>query len=61
MLLAGVLKIGEAARVCLFILPYLCLPAFAAWRELQPLERARVAYAVAGFGSVMQLFGFYQW
>jgi len=61
MLLAGALKIGEAARVCLFILPYLCLPAFAAWRELEPTAQDRVAYGVLGFGCVMQLFGFYQW
>jgi hypothetical protein len=61
MLLAGALKIGEAARVCLFILPYLCLPAFAAWRELDQRSRARVAYSVLGFGIALQLFGFYQW
>jgi len=61
MLLAGALKIGEAARVCLFIVPYLCLPAFAAWRELQQRERDRVAYGVLGFGCLMQLMGFYQW
>jgi hypothetical protein len=61
MLLAGALKIGEAARVCLFILPYLCLPAFAAWRALDDTARARVAYSVLGFGAFMQLFGFYQW
>ncbi len=61
MLLAGALKIGEAARVCLFILPYLCLPAFAAWRGLDDTGRARVAHAVLGFGIFLQLFGFYQW
>lgn len=61
MLLAGALKIGEAARVCLFILPYLALPALAAWRELDQSGRTRVAYSVVGFGIVFQLFGFYQW
>jgi hypothetical protein len=60
-LLAGALKIGEAARACLFILPYLALPALAYWRELSDQERFRVASGVWGFGLVMQLFGFYQW
>jgi hypothetical protein len=61
MLLAGALKIGEAARVCLFIVPYLCLPAFAAWSELLQRDQDRVAYGVLGFGCLMQLVGFYQW
>jgi hypothetical protein len=61
MLLAGALKIGEAARVCLFIVPYLCLPAFAAWQKLEQTGQARVAHAVLAFGCAMQLFGFYQW
>jgi len=61
MLLAGALKIGEAARVCLFIVPYLCLPAFATWRGLTDAARARVAQALLGFGIFLQLFGFYQW
>jgi len=61
MLLAGALKIGEAARVCLFIVPYLCLPAFAAWQKLEQLQRGRVAYAVLASGVAFQLFGFYQW
>lgn len=60
-LLAGALKIGEAARVCLFILPYLFLPTMAAFRELAAPGRARVAYAVAGFGAALQLLGFFQW
>jgi hypothetical protein len=61
MLLAGALKIGEAARVCLFILPYLALPAWAAWAELDSSSRTRTAYSLVGFGIAMQLFGFYQW
>lgn len=61
MLLAGALKIGEAARVCLFIVPYLCLPAFAAWKNLEPAGRDRAAFSVLAFGAVFQLFGFYQW
>ncbi len=61
LLLTGVYKIGEAARICLFILPYLSLPVAAALRELDTASRARVAYAVAGYGVFMQLFGFYQW
>ena len=61
MLLAGALKIGEAARVCLFILPYLALPAFSAWQALDERARARVAQALLGYGILLQLFGFYQW
>jgi len=61
MLLAGALKIGEAARVCLFILPYLSLPALAAWQALDERARGRVAYAMVAYGMALQLFGFYQW
>jgi hypothetical protein len=61
LLLTGSYKIGEAARICLFILPCLLLPVLAAFRALDAASRARVAYAVAGYGLVMQLFGFYQW
>ena len=61
MLGSAALKIGEAARVCLFIVPYLCLPAFAAWQTLEPAGRDRAAFSVLAFGVVFQLFGFYQW
>lgn len=61
LLLSGALKIGEAARVCLFILPYLFLPVVAAYRRLDQQGRNACAYAVAGWGAVMQLIGFYQW
>ena len=61
MLLSGAMKIGEAARICLFILPYLSLPVIAALRELRPADQFRVAQAVFAWGLVMQLFGFYQW
>jgi hypothetical protein len=60
-LLTGAFKIGEAARICLFILPYLLLPVIAAFRALDDAGRARTAYSVLSFGVVMQLFGFYQW
>jgi hypothetical protein len=60
-LLSGAFKIGEAARICLFLLPYLLLPVVAAFRELDDAGRARTAYSVLGAGVVMQLFGFYQW
>ena len=61
-LLSGAMKIGEAARICLFILPYLLLPVIAAWRgaPLGP-DQFRVAQAVFAWGLLMQLFGFYQW
>jgi hypothetical protein len=60
-LLSGAMKIGEAARICLFILPYLLLPVIAAWRELRVADQFRVAQAVFAWGLLMQLFGFYQW
>jgi hypothetical protein len=60
-LLSGAMKIGEAARICLFILPYLLLPVMAAWRELRSADQFRVAQAVFAWGLLMQLFGFYQW
>jgi hypothetical protein len=60
-LLSGAMKIGEAARICLFILPYLLLPVIAAWRELGVADQFRVAQAVFAWGLLMQLFGFYQW
>jgi hypothetical protein len=60
-LLSGAMKIGEAARICLFILPYLLLPVVAAWRELRAGDQFRVAQAVFAWGVAMQLFGFYQW
>jgi len=61
MLLAGAMKIGEAARICLFILPYLLLPALAAFRTLGAGARTRTAYAVLAWGLMQQLVGFYQW
>ena len=60
-LLSGAMKVGEAARICLFILPYLLLPVVAAWRELSSADKFRVAQAVFAWGLFMQLFGFYQW
>lgn len=61
MLLAGMLKIGEAARVCIFIVPYLMLPAFVTWGELDRAGRLRTLGLVLGWSTFMQLFGFYQW
>jgi hypothetical protein len=60
-LLSGAMKIGEAARICLFILPYLLLPVIAAWQRLPKADQFRVAQAVFAWGLIMQLFGFYQW
>ena len=60
-LLSGAMKVGEAARICLFILPYLLLPVVAAFRELDQASRFRVVQAVFAWGLLMQLFGFYQW
>jgi hypothetical protein len=61
MLLSGAMKIGEAARICVFILPFLLLPVAAAWRALDQSSRDRTAWAVFLWGLGMQLFGFYQW
>lgn len=61
MLLTGAFKIGEMARIGLFILPYLFLPLVVAYRELDAASRRRTAYSLVGYGVVLQLFGFYQW
>jgi hypothetical protein len=61
MLLAGMLKIGEAARVCIFIVPYLMLPAFITWGDLDQAGRLRTLGLVLGWSTLMQLFGFYFW
>lgn len=61
MLLAGMLKIGEAARVCIFIVPYLMLPAYRTWSDLDQAGRLRTLGLVLGWSTLMQLFGFYQW
>jgi len=61
MLLAGMLKIGEAARVCIFIVPYLLLPAFVSWRDLDEVGRMRTMGHVHGWSTLMQLLGFYFW
>jgi hypothetical protein len=61
LLLSGALQRGEAARICMFILPYLLLPVLAAWRRMDAPARFRTVQAVFAWGLVMQLFGFYQW
>jgi len=63
MLLAGVMKVGEAARICLFLIPYLLLPVAAWWTatDVSNADRRRVLHSVFAWGLVMQLFGFYQW
>jgi hypothetical protein len=61
MLLAGMLKIGEAARVCIFIVPYLMLPAYRTWDDLDRTGRLRTLGLVLGWSTLMQLFGFYHW
>jgi hypothetical protein len=61
MLLAGMLKIGEAGRVCIFIVPYLLLPAYLRFNELTDRSRVLTAGLVLGWSLLMQLFGFYQW
>lgn len=61
MLLSGAMKIGEAARLCLFLLPYLLLPVAAAWQALSGQWRQRLLALVLAQSLLMQLFGFYQW
>lgn len=61
MLLAGMLKIGEAGRVCIFITPFLLLPVARAWRVLEAPSRVSALRAVMLWAVAMQLFGFYQW
>jgi len=61
LLLSGAMQVGEAARICMFILPYLLLPASSGWREMDEPSRRRILYAVFGWGLTQQLFGFYYW
>jgi hypothetical protein len=61
LLLSGALQRGEAARICLFVLPYLLLPVFAAWRLLDDASRRFTAQTVFACGLILQLFGFWQW
>jgi hypothetical protein len=61
MLLSGAMKVGEAARICLYLFPYLLLPAVAALDGQGPSAWRRVPALVLGQSLLMQLFGFYQW
>lgn len=60
-LASGALKNGEGARVALFLLPFLLLPALLAWRELDGTSRRLMATGLFSWAILMQLFGFYQW
>ena len=60
-LLSGAMKIGEAARLCLFLIPFLLLPVAAVWPHLsRPRQRSLLALVFAQ-SLLMQLFGFYLW
>jgi hypothetical protein len=61
MLLSGAMKVGEAARICLYLFPYLLLPVLAALDAQGPLAWRRVSALVLAQSLLMQLFGFYQW
>jgi hypothetical protein len=61
MLLSGAMKIGEAARICMFILPFLMLPVWAEWDDLDKMNRKNIAFAVWIWSTGMQLFGFFEW
>jgi hypothetical protein len=60
-LASGALKNGEGARVAIFLLPFLLLPAVLAWRELDASSRRLLATGLFAWATLMQLFGFYQW
>jgi hypothetical protein len=61
MLLSGAMKIGEAARICLFLVPFLMLPIAAAWKSLGAPRQRWLLGLVFAQSLLMQLFGFYQW
>jgi len=63
MLLSGAMKIGEAARICLFLVPYLLLPvaSLLAKSENGSHRQLRLTDWVFGMGLLMQLGGMYAW
>jgi len=61
MLLSGAMKVGEAARICLYLFPLLLLPVLAALEDQGPAAWRRVSALVLAQSLLMQLFGFYQW
>jgi len=63
MFATGAFRTGETARACLFIYPYLLLPAAAwldSWRA-GPSEARRLAWLVFGQSLLMQTIGGYYW
>jgi len=60
-LLSGAMRVGEAARIAMFVLPYLLLPVLAAWKGLDSPSRRRAARMTFAWGLLLQLFGFFQW
>jgi hypothetical protein len=63
MLLSGAMKIGEASRICMFLVPYLMLPIAArvSGPKVSDADRLRLTDWVFGMAFVMQVGGFYQW
>ncbi|MBN2120941.1 MAG: hypothetical protein JW734_07820 [Candidatus Omnitrophica bacterium] len=63
MFMAGAFKVGETARICLFIYPYLLFPVAACFKErkISLFERNMILYLVFIQTFFMQLFGFYFW
>lgn len=63
LLAAGLFPWGETARICLFLYPYLLLPACAFLRGSGafPRENAWIAWGVFAQSLLMQLFGNYFW
>lgn len=61
--MTGALKIGETARACIFIYPYILFPIGIYLQSLKPTlaEKIQLASLVFAQTVAMQLFGFYFW
>lgn len=61
MFLTGAYRTGETARACLFVWPFLLLPALAALMEADEADRKALLWLAVGQGLLMQLFGRWFW
>lgn len=59
--LSGAYRTGETARACLFIFPFLLLPALVALKKAGPRDRILVSTLVLAQTILMQLFAGYFW
>jgi len=61
MFLTGAYRTGETARACLFVWPFLLLPALAALGHSDEHDRTTLVWLVLAQGLLMQLFGRWFW